>query len=268
MTSAEVQSLLLKILARGGDTRLGRGQYYFHEAVRNVEPTLGCQPVMEAVWALIGQGLAYIDYSQSPAENWVLDLTEAGLAAARDEEATPDDPGGYLRRLRSDVPGMSATVRAYAEEALGAYNARLYRSSAVMLGVASEAAILEAATSFASEMPEAESKQFLKTVNSRKQNFITKFAMFQDKLRSKKNELPDELADGLELTVHAVADLLRVSRNDAGHPTGRPVGRDDAFVHLRMFVRYARKLYALKSHFEGAKPSLALHPTAAAERGR
>lgn len=61
------------------------------------------RPVMEAVWALIGQGLAYIDYSQSAAENWALHLTEAGLAAARDEEATPDDPAGYLRRLHTDV---------------------------------------------------------------------------------------------------------------------------------------------------------------------
>lgn len=110
MTSAEAQSLLLKVLAQGGDTRLGGGRHYFHEAVRNVVPTLGNRLVMEAVWALIGQGLAYIDYSQSPAENWALYLTEAGLAAARDEEATPDDPGGYLRRLHSDVPGMSATV--------------------------------------------------------------------------------------------------------------------------------------------------------------
>lgn len=132
-----------------------------------------------------------------------------------------------------------------------------------MLGVASEAAVLEAATSFAGGMPEAESKRFLETVNSRKQNFVTKFAVFQDKLRSKKSELPDELADGLELTVHAVADLLRVFRNDVGHPTGRPVGRDDAFVHLRMFVRYARKLYALKSHFESVELNFVLDPTAA-----
>ena len=59
--------------------------------------------IMEAVWSLIGQGLAYIDYSQPAAENWNLYLTEAGRAAASDEEVTPDDPGGYLRRLMASL---------------------------------------------------------------------------------------------------------------------------------------------------------------------
>ena len=47
---------------------------------------------MEAVWALVGQGLAYIDYSQSAVENWSLHLTDAGHAAADDEEVNPDNP--------------------------------------------------------------------------------------------------------------------------------------------------------------------------------
>lgn len=45
--------------------------------------------IMEGVWSLIGQGLAYIDYSQPAAENWMLHLTEAGRAAASDEKVTP-----------------------------------------------------------------------------------------------------------------------------------------------------------------------------------
>jgi hypothetical protein len=205
---------------------------------------------MQAVWALIGQGLAYIEYSQSAAENWQLHLTEAGLAAANDESATPDDPGGYLRRLQMDVPSMSEVVRSYAEEALNAYNARLYRSSTVMLGVASEAMVIEAASSFACALSDSEAGPFLETIGSRKQNFVAKFAAFQQKLRSRKQELPDELADGLDLTVHAVGDLLRVYRNDAGHPTANRIDRDAAFIHLRMFILYAKKLYALRSHFD------------------
>src|SRR5262245_44772859 len=39
MMPSEVQSLLLKILARGGDTRLGRGQHYFSQAVRVAAPS-------------------------------------------------------------------------------------------------------------------------------------------------------------------------------------------------------------------------------------
>jgi hypothetical protein len=255
MTSAEVQSLLLRVLAAGGDTRLGRGRHYFSEAVMAASPPQNRptnRQIMEAVWSLIGQGLAYIDYSQPAAENWNLYLTEAGRAAASDEEVTPDDPGGYLRRLIVEIPELTPLVKSYAEEALLAYNARLYRASAVMLGVASEAAVLEVALALAGAMTDTEAKPYLETINAHKQNFVAKFEVFAQKLRSKKSLLPEDLADGLDLTLNAVTDLLRVSRNDAGHPTGRGMDRDDCFIHLRMFVRYARKLYSLKASLQNA----------------
>ncbi len=255
MTATEVQSLLLRVLATGGDTRLGRGRHYFSEAVMAASPPENRathRQIMEAVWSLIAQGLAYIDYSQPTAENWSLHLTEAGRAAASDEEVTPDDPGGYLHRLIVEIPEMTPLVRGYAEEALLAYNARLYRASAVMLGVASEAAVLEVALALARVMDDTEAKPYLETINARKQNFVAKFEAFSQKLRSKRNLLPEELADGLDLTLNAVTDLLRVSRNDAGHPTGRGIDRGDCFIHLRMFARYARKLYSLKMSLQNA----------------
>lgn len=256
MTSSEVQSLLLHVLARGGDTRLGRGQHYFTEAVLAASPKQSRpthRQIMEAVWSLIGQGLAYIDYSQPAAENWTLHLSEAGRAAASDEEITPDDPAGYIRRLISDIPDLTPLVKGYAEEALLAYNARLYRASAVMLGVASEAAVLEVALALGDAMPASEAKPYLETINARKQNFIAKFDLLAQKLRSRKGSLPDHLSDGLDLTLNAVTDLLRVSRNDAGHPTGRTIDRNDSFIHLRMFARYVAKLYALKEALRNAK---------------
>lgn len=250
MTAAEIQSLLLRILAQGGDTRLGRGRHYFTEAVLAAAPQNdrpGYHQVMEAVWALISQGLAYLDYSQPAAENWSLRLTGAGFAAATDEEITPDDPGGYLKRLITEIPEITPLVKGYAEEALLAYNARLYRASAIMLGIASEAAVLEVALALARVMKNPEAKPYLETINSRRQNFVAKFDTFAQKLRSKKNSIPEDLADGLDLTLNSVADLLRVSRNDAGHPTQKTINRDDSFILLRMFVRYARKLYSLKA---------------------
>ena len=203
---------------------------------------------MEAVWALIGQGLAYIDYSQPAVENWSLHLTDAGRAAADDEEVNPNNPENYLNRLSKDVPELSVVARQYTEEALRAYNTRLYRASAVMLGVASEAAVLEVASSFATMLSEVESRRFMECIGSRRQNITAKFSAFREKLQSRKNELPSELKDGLDLTVSSVADLLRTYRNDAGHPTDRTIDRDDAYTHLCLFVRYARRLYALKAH--------------------
>ena len=210
---------------------------------------------MEAVWALIGQGLAYIDYSQPAVENWSLHLTAAGRAAAVDEEVNPDNPENYLNRLSKDAPDLSAVAREYTEEALRAYNARLYRASAVMLGVASEAAVLEVAASFANGLPEVESRRFMEIIGSRRQNITAKFSAFRAKLQSRKHDLPEELKESLDLTDSSVADLLRTYRNDAGHPTRRTIDRDDAYTHLCLFVRYARKLYVLKAHCDAGNPS-------------
>src|SRR5262245_2131012 len=46
MTGSEVQSLLLRVLRAGGDTRLGRGQHYFSEAVLRAANRLS----RRAVW--------------------------------------------------------------------------------------------------------------------------------------------------------------------------------------------------------------------------
>jgi hypothetical protein len=101
------------VLAAGADARLGGGQHYLSKAVMAASPPKDqptARQIMEGVWSLIGQGLAYIDYSQPAAENWMLHLSEAGRAAASDEEVTPDDPGGYLRRLIVEIPELTAVV--------------------------------------------------------------------------------------------------------------------------------------------------------------
>ena len=102
-----------------------------------------CQ-VIEAL--SVGQGLAFIDYSQPAAENWSLHRTDAGRAAAVDMDVNPDDPSGYLRRLMADVAAIRTTAELTRRRPSTGTHARLYRPSAVMLGVASEAAVLEVAT--------------------------------------------------------------------------------------------------------------------------
>jgi hypothetical protein len=248
VTNSEIQTLLLKILAAGGDSRLGGGHAYLAERVQAAAPPgqgPGAQDIMAGVWSLISQGLAFIDYSQSAPENWDLRLTESGRAVVADKHPNPDDPAGYLTRLRAS-DGLSTIVLDYATEALHAYNARLYRAAAVMIGVASEAAVLQAAQGLARFLHDAERKQYLEQLQSPKLNTVAKFQLFQQKMRSHVADLPPKLTEGVDLTVHSVGDLLRTFRNDAGHPTGVAVMREDAFTLLQMFVRYATRLALLK----------------------
>lgn len=250
-SSADLQSAVLRVLAKpGADKRLGRGRYYLIPAVMDEAPGAHSNDVVAAIWALIGQGLAFLDVSQPAAENWTVLLTAAGADAVRDGEINPDNSGEYLARLTEMVPGASLVVMRYAREALASYTGRCYLASAVMLGVASEAAFLEMASSFTTWLPEKQGAKLGDLVRNPHRNYIAKFAEFRKRIEPIKGELPEELSDGMALTMDAVLDLLRVYRNDAGHPTGKQVQRQDAFINLQMFARYLQKLYALKTFFE------------------
>lgn len=72
---------------------------------------------------------------------------------------------------------------------------------------------------------------------------------FRKRLKPLRSALPHDLADVLRLD--AVAELLRVSRNSVGHPTGADVDADTARVHLQMAGLYLRKMTDLRGHFEG-----------------
>lgn len=262
-----LQSTVLRMLADPSvDHRLGRGVHYFSEAVsRNFGPVVRDSPggpprgtevtgaeVIEVCWSLLGQGLAYIDFTQPAPENWRWVLTSSGVAAAADQMANPDDPDRYMSRLMEKVPEASLVVQQFAQEAVAAYVARCYLASATMLGVASEAAFIETATAFADWLQPGKTQDNLRQTLDGRAVYVAKFDEFRKRLEAHKGELPDDLRDGLTLTMDAVLDLLRVSRNDAGHPTGRRISREDQFVHLQIFVRYLQKLYGQKTFFLAA----------------
>ena len=250
MTDAEVQKQILHYISRTGvDQRL----VLLVREVRKTAPAgsqIRDRQIMEGVWSLIGQGLAYLDYSQDAATNWELLITANGRAVVNDEGINPDDPAGYIQNLDHEVPDLSEVAKNYAHEALYAYNARLYRSSVVMLGVASEAAVLEVAAALAQTMREEKRRQYLEQLEAPNRSYNAKFEDFRKKLKSRTDSMPEELTTNLDLTMNSVGELLRVYRNNAGHPTGKVASRHDCFTFLHMFVQYTKRLYAIKAHLE------------------
>src|SRR3970282_369700 len=100
------------------------------------------------------------------------------------------------------------------------YTHACYLASAVMLGVASEAAFIEMAEASVNWLQSA-GVTLKKILDDPRLPYVRKFEEFRKRVESRKADLPDELADGMSLTFDAVLDLLRVRRNDAGHPTGK-----------------------------------------------
>lgn len=253
MDRLKAQRLVLQLLGKEGlDHRFGRGRHYLAEKVVESyggSPALTPNQVMETFWSLIAQGLAYLDMEQSAPENWALRLTGAGRAALTDEEFNPDDASGFLTSLFRRIPEMSVLVKRYVEEAVRAYNHQLYLASAVMLGVASEAAFLEMAERFATLLQGDSKAKFSAVLAEPKVSYMQKFTEFTKRVDPFRADLPGDIGETFDLDTLATLNLLRLYRNDAGHPTGRDVTREDCFLNLRVGATYLQRLYALKAHF-------------------
>lgn len=246
---------VLKLLAGRADARWGRGLHYFYDAVKNEYPQqVRPYEVMEMLWQLLSEGLVFIDYSQPAPDNWEWVLSERGRRVAlSDTDFDPGDPDGYLRALRATIPDLDDQVLAYVQEALRSYNSGAFLASSVMLGVASERAFQHLGESFAAWLAKNEAVRFREVFDNPRQNYIAKFLEFRKRIEPRKGELPQEFADNMALTLDSVLDLLRINRNEAGHPTGRRVDEGEAFINLQIFGRYLMKLYSLRNFFTTAK---------------
>ncbi len=60
--------------------------------------------------------------------------------------------------------------------------------------------------------------------------------------------LPRRLEEQRTTTFEGIANLIRIARNDAGHPELRIVSRDECFVDLRLFQHYREWVVAVMTH--------------------
>lgn len=240
----EIRSHVLRHLGTPqADTRFG-GSYL----VREIASTSACRPheVWEAIWGLVGEGLVYLDPEGQGIDNWRWKLSSTGTQAATGGGWEPRDPEGYLRRLKRHSPPIDSVAVHYVREALSAFNARCYLATSVMLGVASERVVHGLAQSVVQAQGDAAKKLRDAMANPRASQF-TRFTHLRRQLEPIRHDLPDGLGD--TLTLDAVADLLRLTRNEAGHPTGVEVDEDTAYTHLQMAARYLQKMTALQAFF-------------------
>lgn len=246
-----VRRTVLQLLGTSGNTRFSRS--YF---VADARTAAGCTEteVMEALWGLVADGLVYLDPAGqgSSTDNWRWCLSAEGRRAAQGGTWEPRDPDGYLDRLRRAMPDMDSQIEMYLTEALLAFNARCYLATSVMLGVAAERAFLIMSRRYAeSTLPGA--AQMAIELNKPRSNYFALWTEFRKRIEPLRNELPEGTAD--PLTLDAVADLIRLTRNEVGHPTGRRVDEDTARVHLTITPSYFQKLDALTSYFAERRPA-------------
>lgn len=210
--------------------------------------------IHEIIWSFIIQGVLMPGSNDSNPNLPHLRLTEYGKKVVAEGELVPHDPDGFLQRFREIVPNADQVLVEYLTEALQCYIHGLYRASAVMLGGASERGMLLLMDSIGDSFKRKETGSRYKAALEKAPTIYRKFEVFKKRLDSIKGKLPSDLRDNLDTQLAGIFDLIRNTRNDAGHPARVVlIEQDLIYSHIRLFVPYCGKIYSLMEWFSAHK---------------
>ena len=208
--------------------------------------------VVEIIWDLLiqgilapGQGGVYVQSSS------FFHVTPYGRECLQAGEVIPQDPEGYMKRLAERIgPDLDEIVAKYVQESLLTFVMRRYLASSVMLGVASERCVdLLSSQLISSLEPNGSGGVFKKKLKRAGRSVKQRFDTVREKLLEV--NLPAELRDAIDIHLSGIFTLVRYSRNDAGHPTGRTVDRETVNANLQLFPGYCERVYGLLRHLAG-----------------
>ena len=201
--------------------------------------------VRDVFWDLFRQGYITLGLNDSN-ETWpFFRLSHFGkqtLAAK-----TPyrfHDTSTFIKSVRDAVPDLSDEAVVYLEEAATAFYAGCLLSACMMVGVAAEVEfnrLLRIA---------ANSSRFPgKFASAAKENFLlAQIKKFQAALKPIQGSLkPGKDFANLDTNLTAIQSVLRVARNEIGHPSGERIpDREQVYVYLQLFPSFARQAMHLR----------------------
>jgi hypothetical protein len=210
--------------------------------------------LLEVVWSFIVQGILVPGLDDGN-QGWpFLRLTEYGRQCVQNERILPHDPDGYLREFHRTIPSADAVITEYLTESLQCYIHGLHRASAIMLGGASEQAVLLLIESHGRSIEDLKKRERFESEVRRAPTVFRKYELFDKRVSGLLDHMPKALTENLDSLLRGVFDLIRGSRNDAGHPAGGvSVDRDSVFSHLRLFIPYCHRIYILIEWFSANK---------------
>lgn len=180
-----------------------------------------------------------------------IQLTEHGKKFFTTNDAITYDPNLYLDSIRSIVR-LSKAVTTYIKEAIETYNKNQLRSSAVMLGLASETIILDLTEAFKSSLNKpAESNQIQQSIDN--DNITTLWnnvwSLIETKHIIRRAVLGKALWQDSDYHLNLVRNFIRLSRNAAGHPSDNEITNIKVLTLLQIFPDYAKKILAFERFF-------------------
>ncbi len=230
--------------------RNDRGWHWFHSdgagfrpyveyPPQNAEPNVLSFYVDEVLWQFVVEGIIAPGRDHANPDLPKFHLTRYGEKVLSSPDPQPHDPDSYLKYVTAKIQNPDPTVMAYLAESISAFQRGLSVAAMVMLGIAAERVFLILGESIHDHLASPKEKAALGKL-------LDKFPMKPklDWIHRKIQELRRQgfagFPENAVIAVTAIYDLLRIQRNDLGHPGPIPpsVSREDAFVNLQIFPRY------------------------------
>lgn len=176
-------------------------------------------------------------------------VTEYGEKVLENTEYQPHDSDGYLQKLKAQITSIDPVIIHYLEECLSCFRQNLLLSAAVTLGCAAEKAVLLLTEVFGDTLDGDDKVAFQKETNT----FIIsrKYRALWSRLEPMAKDLPDNLGDHLGNILDRTFDIIRTTRNDAGHPSGNTIEKETVHANLLLFPIFCKRIYKLTEHFSG-----------------
>lgn len=202
---------------------------------------------LEVFWDLFRQGIITLGYNDSNREFPFFRVSKLGKQIADSNSVYFfHDVSSYEQAIRAEVPNINDVTLLYLKEAMQAFRTGCILSSSVILGVATEHTFLllleiieNNPTNLTTYKSVFEQKTILQKVNK-----------FKNILDQHSKALPIDVKEDLDTNFAGILSVIRTFRNQSGHPTGKIIDREQAFVLLQLFIPYSKKLYKLMEYFQ------------------
>lgn len=160
------------------------------------------------------------------------------------------DYDGYMAGVRKAVPNLDAAVVHFLSESLRAFQANLYSASMVMLGCASERAVLLLIDAYIEAIDNGANQEKLRSRTSGRDISVA-YDRFRESFNSTKPKIKAEaLVRDFDAHVDGIFAFIRLLRNSIAHPEGMPnITNALVYSNLQQFAYYITTVFGLIGYF-------------------
>jgi hypothetical protein len=164
------------------------------------------------------------------------------------------DYDGYMAEVRRQVTELDSVVEHYLSESLRSFQANLYSASMVMLGCASERAILLLMSAYVEAIDDATNRDKLKARIAGR-DISAAYARFRESFNSTRSQFADAIhTREFDAHVDGVFSFIRLLRNSVAHPEAVPeITSALIYANLQQFVYYIAVVSGLIDYFRSTR---------------